>query len=99
MELPVGLQLRELELALATGVCLGLLYTLLWPLRRNRFLTMGADLLYVLAVLATLLGFALYAGRGRLRLFALIAIFLSGSLWLWGSAKLRKKKKNGKTKK
>ena len=97
MELPVGLQLRELWLALAAGACLGLLYTLRGPLRRNRFLTIAADLIYVLTVLAALLGFALYAGRGRLRIFALAAMLLSGSLWLYGCARLRKMKKNEKT--
>lgn len=82
MELPVALQLRELGLALGTGVLFGLLYDLLRPLRRGRVSTALADLLYSLALLAGLLLFALYAGRGRLRLFAPAAMGLSGALWL-----------------
>ena len=90
MELPVGLQLRELALALALGAGLGLLYSLLRPLRRGRLLTSITDFLYVLAVLLCLLAFALYAGRGRLRIFALAAMAVSGGLWLWLDACLRK---------
>lgn len=82
MELPVSLQLRELGLALALGAGFGLLYDLLRPLRRGRITTALADLLYALLILLGLLLFTLYAGRGRLRLFALAAIGLSGGLWL-----------------
>ncbi len=82
MELPVSVQLRELLLALGVGAVFGLLNDLLRPLRRSRFSTALLDLLWCLTVLATLLLFALYAGRGRLRLFALAAMGLSGGLWL-----------------
>lgn len=94
MELPVGLQLRELELALALGAALGLVYDLLRPLRRGRGLTALTDLVYVTAVFLSLLAFALYAGRGRLRLFALGAMALSGGLWLQMSGVFREKLKN-----
>lgn len=90
MELPVSLQLRELLLALAFGLGFGVLYELLRPLRRGRVSTAAADGLYVLTALAALLTFALYAGRGRLRLFALAAMAVSGSLWLLFSRLLRK---------
>ena len=103
MELPVSLQLRELILALALGAGLGLLYVLLHPLRRGRLLTAVTDLLYVLTVLVSLLAFALYAGRGRLRLFALAAMAVSGGLLLWAwdffrktAAKRQKNAKNVK---
>lgn len=82
MELPVSLQLRELSLALALGAGFGLLYDLLRPLRRGRLSTALADLVYALLALFGLLLFTLYAGRGRLRLFALGAMGLSGGLWL-----------------
>lgn len=91
MELPVSLQLRELLLALALGLGFGAVYDLGRPLRRGRVLTAAADGLYVLSVLVCLLAFALYAGRGRLRLFALAAAALSGSIWLCLSHSLRKK--------
>lgn len=91
MELPVLLQLRELGLALATGAAFALFYDLLRPLRRGRALTTLLDLLYVLTVSVCLLFFALYAGRGRLRLFALAAMAVSGSLCLWAAGALRKR--------
>lgn len=93
MELPVARQLHELGLALVMGVCLALIYVLLRPLRRGRTSTAAADLVYVLVLPALLSGFALYAGRGRLRLFALAAMALSGALLLWTDAALRKKLK------
>ena len=82
MELPVSLQLRELELALALGAALGLVYDLLRPLRRGSFFTVLCDGLWCLLSLASLLLFTLYAGRGQLRLFALAGMALSGGLWL-----------------
>lgn len=82
MELPVVLQLRELRLALAFGAGLGLLYELLRPFRRGPRSAALADLLFCLLLLAGLLLFALYAGRGRLRLFVPAAMALSGGLWL-----------------
>ncbi len=94
MELPVSLQLRELGYALALGAALGLLYEQLRPLRRGRFLTAAADLIYVLVVFVSLLGFALYAGRGRLRLFALAGMALSGGLCLWLCTQFRRIMKN-----
>ncbi|MBR4701981.1 MAG: spore cortex biosynthesis protein YabQ [Oscillospiraceae bacterium] len=85
MELPVITQLRELLYALAVGAGLGLCYDLLRPLRRGRWTTGLTDLIYCLLTLATLLGFALYAGRGRLRLFAELAILcgLGAYFWAW----------------
>ncbi len=83
MELPVLLQLRELLLALALGTGLGLLYDLLRPLRHGRWKTAFTDALYTLLLFTALMLFALYAGRGRLRLFALAAMGCSGGLWLW----------------
>ena len=82
MELPVALQLRELELSLALGAGLGLVYDLLRPLRRGRIFTALWDGLWCLLTLVCLLLFALYAGRGRLRLFALAGMAASGGLWL-----------------
>ncbi len=83
MELPVLLQLRELGAALATGLALGLAYDCLRPLGRGRLLTACADFLYALLSLAALLTFALYAGRGRLRIFALFGIAGGMSVWFW----------------
>ena len=83
MELPVGLQLRELLLALCTGAAFGLLYDFLRLLRgSSRLLAAAADLLYSLLLLIGLLVFALYAGRGRLRLFALIFMAMGGTAYL-----------------
>lgn len=82
MELPVSVQLRELLLALGVGAAFGLLNDLLRPLRRGRFSTALLDLLWCLCFLTALPLFAVYAGRGRLRLFALAAMGLSGGLWL-----------------
>jgi len=82
MELPVALQLRELELALALGLGLAWSYELLRPLRRGRVSTALTDGLWCLLLLLSLLGFALWAGRGRLRIFAAAAMGLSGGLWL-----------------
>ena len=93
MELPVSLQLRELLLALALGAGFAAVYDLMRPLRRGPVLTAAADGIYVLAVLLSLLAFALYAGRGRLRLFALAAMAVSGSFFLWFHRRLRKKRK------
>lgn len=83
MELPVHVQLRELLLALATGLCLGLAYDLLRPLRRGRWSTALTDLIYSLLNLLALLCFSLYAGRGRLRIFAVVAVFAGLCVWLW----------------
>lgn len=82
MELPVALQLRELELALALGLGLAWSFELLRPLRRGRLSAALADGLWCVLLLLSLLGFALWAGRGRLRLFAAAAMGLSGGLWL-----------------
>ena len=83
MELPVSLQLRELAWALAAGLGAGLLYGLLGLFRRGGRGTVLTDGLYCLLLLAGLSAFTLWAGRGRLRLFALLAMGLSGGLWLW----------------
>lgn len=82
MELPVSVQLRELLLALGSGAALGLLNDLLRPLRRGRLSAALSDLFLCLAALIGLLLFAVYAGRGQLRLFALAAMGLGGGLWL-----------------
>ena len=81
MELPVSDQLWELGWALALGLGLGLLNSLLRPLRRGRGRTALADVLWCLTLLAALLAFPLYAGRGRLRAADLLATGLSGGLW------------------
>lgn len=93
MELPVGFQLRELGWALAFGAGLGLLNDLLRPLRRGRRTTALADVLWCLTLLAALPVFTLYAGGGRLRAFALLAMGLSGGLWTALSLRLRKRLK------
>lgn len=82
MELPVQRQLLELLRALALGAGFGLLYDLLRPLRLRRWSAALSDGVWCLAVLTGLQAFALYAGGGRLRLFALAAMGLSGGLWL-----------------
>ncbi|MBQ6159639.1 MAG: hypothetical protein IJK24_01695 [Oscillospiraceae bacterium] len=82
MELPIALQLREFGWALLFGAGAGLMQDLLRPLRRGRVSTALTDSLYCLLLLLGLLLFALYAGRGRLRIFALAAMALSGGLWL-----------------
>ncbi|MBR6378153.1 MAG: hypothetical protein IKS05_10390 [Oscillospiraceae bacterium] len=82
MRLPVALQLRELGWALAAGLAAGIAYRLLGLFRRGRVGTLLTDGLYCLLLLAGLLAFALWAGRGRLRLFALLAMGTSGSGWL-----------------
>lgn len=91
MELPIIIQLRELGWALLVGAGMGLLNDLLRPLRRGRGSTALADVLWCLSLLAVLPGFTLYAGRGRLRLFALLAMGLSGGLWTALSGRLRKR--------
>lgn len=83
MELPVLVQLRELLLALGTGLCLGLVYDLLRPFRRGRWSAALSDLIFSLINLLALLAFSLYAGRGRLRIFAVAAVFFGLCLWLW----------------
>ena len=85
MELPVPLQLRELLWAVAAGAGFGLLYDLLGPLRRGRITGALTDLLYSLAVFCGLFFFTLYAGRGRLRIFAVFGICggLGAYLWAW----------------
>lgn len=96
MELPVGFQLRELGWALLVGLGLGVLNDLLRPLRRGRGGTALADALWCLSLLLVLPGFTLYAGRGRLRVFALLAMGLSGGFWAAFSCQVRKKWKKGK---
>ena len=82
MELPVPVQLRELGAALVLGAGLGIWYDLLRLLRRGRRSTAAADLLFSLSTLPALLLFALYAGRGRLRIFALLAMAGGWGAWL-----------------
>ena len=73
MELPVARQAAEFALSGLLGVALGLWYDLLRALRRRwPWLTVLADGLYCLTVLAALLAFALYVGHGMLRLYALL---------------------------
>ena len=77
MELPVARQAVEFAWAAALGLALGCWYDVLRALRRRHpRLTIPADGLFCLTVLLVLLAFALYAGRGMLRLFAMIwAVF------------------------
>lgn len=93
MELPVAFQLRELGWALLVGAGLGLLNDLLRPLRRSRGRTALADAIWCLSLLAVLPAFTLYVGRGRLRLFALLAMGLSGGIWTALSCQARKRLK------
>ena len=87
----VAVQLRELLLSVAVGAALGLFYDLLRPLRRGKLLTALTDLLFCACNLLTLLAFALYVGRGRLRIFAVIGIVGGMSAWFWiWSAPFRK---------
>ena len=90
MELPVQVQLRELGWALALGAGMGLLNGLLRPVRWGKALTALADFLWCLILLIALLGFTIYAGRGRLRAAALLAMALSGGLWTGLFSALRK---------
>lgn len=94
MELPVQIQLRELGWALAVGAGMGLLNELLRPVRRGKALTALADFLWCLILLIALLAFTIYAGRGRLRAAALLAMALSGGLWTGLLSTLRKRLKS-----
>ena len=82
MELPVARQAVEFAWAAALGLALGCWYDVLRALRRRHpRLTVPADGLYCLTVLFALLAFALYAGRGMMRLFALLGMGLGAMLW------------------
>ena len=82
MELPVARQAVEFAWAAALGLALGCWYDVLRALRRrHRRLTVPADGLYCLTALLALLAFALYAGRGMMRLFALLGMGLGAMLW------------------
>lgn len=64
------------------GLALGCWYDVLRALRRRHpRLTVPADGLYCLTALLALLAFALYAGRGMMRLFALLGMGLGAMLW------------------
>ena len=82
MELPVARQAVEFTWAAALGLALGCWYDVLRALRRRHpRLTVPADGLYCLTALLALLAFALYAGRGMMRLFALLGMGLGAMLW------------------
>ena len=81
MELPVTAQARELLAALILGAALGLVYDLLRPLRHGRLSTALTDLLFCLVTTLALLAFLLYAGRGRLRIFAIFGILSGAAVW------------------
>ena len=84
MELPVSLQAAQFLWAAALGIALALFYDLLRALRRRHpRLTRPADALFCIVLLPALLLFALYAGRGRFRLFFYPAIFLGGALYFY----------------
>ena len=81
MELPVARQAVEFAWAAALGLALGCWYDVLRALRRRHpRLTVPADGLYCLTALLALLAFALYAGRGMMRLFALLGMGLGAML-------------------
>ena len=91
MELPVSTQAGELLAAWILGLLLGVSYDLLRPLRRGRITTALTDLLFCLLTTLSLLAFLLYAGRGRLRIFALFGMLAGASIWfLTGSRPLRR---------
>ena len=81
MELPVSTQAGELLASVILGWGLGIAYDLLRPLRRGPRTTALTDALYCLLTLLALLAFLLYAGRGRLRIFALAGISAGAAAW------------------
>ncbi|MBR6424861.1 MAG: hypothetical protein IKS29_02810 [Oscillospiraceae bacterium] len=82
MELPVSLQGSQMLLAMILGLGLALVYDLLRALRRIFSLhKTPLDLLFCLLTLAALFFYALYPGRGELRLYMLLGVLLGGSLY------------------
>ena len=82
MELPVSLQAWQFALSFVLGFVLAAVYDLFRALRRGwRLLTRPLDALYCLILLAALLLFALYPGRGDFRVFFYPGILLGALLW------------------
>ena len=80
MELPVLFQAEQLALAIVLGGVLGLFYDLLRAPRKllPKLGTM-LDALFLLALLLSLLLFALYVGQGQFRLFFFPGMFLGAA--------------------
>ena len=77
MELPVLFQAEQFAQAVLLGGLLGLVYDLLRAPRRFLPKLAGVlDALFLLALLLSLLFFALYAGQGQFRLFAVENCFI-----------------------
>lgn len=88
MNLPVTTQFLQFLCSVVLGICLALLWSLLRALRTARpKLVHLCDGVFVLALLPTLLLFALYVGNGRFRLFFFPGITLGCVLFflLFGS--------------
>ena len=80
MELPVLFQAEQFAQALLLGGLLGLVYDLLRAPRKFLPKLAGIlDALFLLALLLSLLFFALYAGQGQFRLFFFPGILLGAA--------------------
>ena len=80
MELPVLFQAEQFAQAVLLGGLLGLVYDLLRaPRKLLPKLTGVLDALFLLALLLSLLFFALYAGQGQFRLFFFPGILLGAA--------------------
>ena len=79
MEIYIAEQVRLLCGAAALGAALGLAYDLLRAVRRRiPALLIPCDLLFCAAVAAGVIGYALAAGDGELRLYLLLGTLLGG---------------------
>ena len=80
MELPVLFQAEQFAQAVLLGGLLGLVYDLLRAPRKLLPKLAGVlDALFLLALLLSLLFFALYAGQGQFRLFFFPGILLGAA--------------------